>query len=662
VSIGKSVGRGAGLALACALAFLQPRPVEAATLAPQERLCDPSFQDCRADILTYINQETVGIDIGFWMMTDARYSNALVAAWQRGVRIRVLMDPRCVQEHSACDTQNDQLQAAGIPMRNRATSGILHWKMILFAGQGQLEFAGANYAPFEMAPDTPYVNYTDEVVYYTNQASLLQSFMRKFDDLWTSTTEFTNYANVSGPLMRLYPTYAIDPELNFPPDDSYRTRAINAYNAETLKIDVQMFRITDERHSDAMIAALNRGVAVRLITDETEYRNPSRLWDAYNVDKMYHAGVAVRLDAHQGIDHEKAVILYGTGMSIIGSSNWTSPSSDSQREHNLFTTRGWIFTWLQNQFNRKWKNSTGNVETKAFVPLPPDVPVYATPANGATGLATTGAVLKWNGGLWAHLYDIYFGTSSTPPLLSANQKLGPSQSSSDYKSFALPTLQPGTTYYWKIVSKTMAYVTNDGPVWSFTTAGTSGGGGTTTALPSGWSTSDVGSTGAAGSASYSNGTFTVTGAGADVWGTADAFRYAYTTLAGDGSIVARVASVQYTAAWAKAGVMVRGSLSSSSAHAFMLVSAGKGVAFQRRTAGGGTSTSTAGSLSTAPRWVKLTRTGSTLTAYESADGNTWQKIGSDTIALGSTAYIGLAVSSHVNGVLCTATFDHVTVQ
>ena len=50
-------------------------------LAPQERLCDPAFQDCRADMLTYIQQETVEIDMGFWMMNDARYANALVAAF-----------------------------------------------------------------------------------------------------------------------------------------------------------------------------------------------------------------------------------------------------------------------------------------------------------------------------------------------------------------------------------------------------------------------------------------------------------------------------------------------------------------------------------------------------------------------------------------------------
>ena len=47
---------------------------------------------------------------------------------------------------------------------------------------------------------------------------------------------------------------------------------------------------------------------------------------------------------------------------------------------------------------------------------------------------------------------------------------------------------------------------------------------------------DVGATGLAGSASYSNGTFTVKGAGADIWGTADGFFYASQSISGDAQI------------------------------------------------------------------------------------------------------------------------------
>lgn len=746
------------LIIAALVIFLGPgaRGAAAQTLPPQERLCDPTFEDCRADILKYIQQETVQIDMGFWMMTDARYANELVRASQRGVRIRLLMDPRCGGSHPACVPQNEQLRDAGIPMRRRVTSGILHWKMILFAGQGQVEFAGANYAPFELTPEIPYVNFTDEIVYFSKDPSIVQSFMTKFDDLWTSTTEFADYANITAPLTRSYPTYPIDPQLNFAPDESFRTRSINAYRQEQQQIDVMMFRITDEQHTNAMVAAMGRGVPMRLITDETEYRNTSRLWNAYNVDRLYYAGAQLRFDGHQGINHAKLVLLRGMGMSIFGSSNWTSPSSDSQREHNMFTTQPWIYDYLEALFDRKWTNGHGEIETKPFVPLPPNAPAYNLPSNGAVNVATTGVSLRFYAGLWAHLYDIHFGVTPNPPLLEANKRLGPSQWSTDYRSYALPELQPGTTYYWKIVSKTMAHLEAAGPVWSFTTAGTAPNNvppsvsisspaagatftapanvtitasatdsdgtvakveffangtlvgtdtaapfsvvwgnaaagsynltavatdngnasatsspvsitispGGSSALPSGWTAADIGATGAAGSSTFSNGVYSVTGAGDDVWGTADAAQYAYTSLTGDGSIVARVRTIQYVHAWTKAGVMIRNSASPSAAQAFMLVaaSATKGVPFQRRPSDGASSVSSPGSQSTAPRWVKLVRAGNVITGYESGNGVDWTVVGSDTFAMGSTVLVGLAVSSHVTGTTATATFDNVTIS
>lgn len=181
------------------------------------------------------------------------------------------------------------------------------------------------------------------------------------------------------------------------------------------------------------------------------------------------------------------------------------------------------------------------------------------------------------------------------------------------------------------------------------------------ALPAGWSTADIGAVGAAGSASDSGGTFTVSGSGADVWNSADAFRYVYTTMTGDGTIVSRVATEQYVSNWTKAGVMIRESLAPGSRHAFMIVSPGKGLAFQRRVETNGISTNTAGGAGTAPYFVKLTRTGTTIVASVSPNGSTWTTVGSDTIAMAPTVYVGLAVSSHVAGTLATATFTNTAV-
>jgi predicted amidohydrolase/regulation of enolase protein 1 (concanavalin A-like superfamily) len=180
-------------------------------------------------------------------------------------------------------------------------------------------------------------------------------------------------------------------------------------------------------------------------------------------------------------------------------------------------------------------------------------------------------------------------------------------------------------------------------------------------LPAPWQTQDIGAVGVAGRAAASGATFTVEGAGADIWGTADAFRYVWQPVTGDVDVIARVTSIEYVHAWVKAGVMIRETLTADSRHGLMLVSPGKGLAFQRRTATGGISTSTSGITGTAPAWVKLERRGSTIAAFYSWDGSNWTLVASDTIPMAANAYVGIAVSSHDASQLATATFDSVRV-
>jgi phosphatidylserine/phosphatidylglycerophosphate/cardiolipin synthase-like enzyme len=630
-------------------------PSSAAAL---EKLCDPAYEDCRQPLLTLIKNENVAIDVAFWFMTDTSYSNAIIAKWQSGVPVRVLMDTEANAAHSANAAILSQLKSAGIPMRQKTTGGILHWKMMIFQGQNTVEWSGANYSTVAFAPGTPYQDYEDEIIHFTDDPSLVGSFQTKYDDIWVSTSGYANYANVTTPVRR-YPSHPKDPELNFPPSENYRTRAVAAYNAETQSIDVSMFRITDLNHTNAMIAAEKRGVPVRLITDPTEYRNPDRLWHSYNVDKMYAAGIAIKFINHKGVSHEKLVLLSSQNMAIYGSSNWSSPSAASQLEHNLFTTRQNLVTWLRAHWDRKWNNTGPFPETKPFVPLPPSAATLVSPANGATGIATS-VTLKWYGGKWAHKYDVYIGTNaSSLTRVLTDRELGPSETTSEYQSFSVSGLTANTTYYWKIVSRTMANVSATSVTGHFTTAGGSGGGTVGGALPSGWAQRDIGTVGAAGSAGFTSGTFTVKGSGSDIWNAADEFRFVYKTLTGDGSITARVESISNANSWSKAGVMMRETLTPGSKHASMVVSAAKGLAFQRRVKTNGTSASTAGAAAKAPYWVRITRSGATFSAFQSTNGSSWTPLGSVTMNMVATIYVGLAVTSHADGAIATGMFTNV---
>jgi len=455
--------------------------VIAAPARAQESLCDNSFEDCRAPIIQMIRDETVGLDVSFWFMTDTRYSNEIIARWQAGVPVRVLLDLRADANYPANATIRQQLIAAGIPIRHKTTTGINHWKMILYAGQSRMHLSAANFANGSYSPVIPYTNYVDEAVYFTADSAIVTSFMRKFDDLWTDTVHFQNLANIAGPLARSYATFPISPDLNFPPDQDYQDRLIAQLKLETSQIDAAMFRITSGKVPDELIRRVQAGVPVRLITDKSQYRNTAYFWHAYNVDRMYMAGIPVKWkDNATGQDmHQKSIVLYGRDLTVFGSSNWTASSSDTQREHNYFTTKPGFMQWFIQQFERKWNNL--RIDGTAisppmfldFVPGFPEPPVLMSPANGALGIGSS-VTLRWEGGYWAHKYDVYFGTASAPPLVVQDFAPGSATAGvvSTKESFGFAGLQPGVTYYWRIVGKTMANVTRSSTeIYSFTTSG-----------------------------------------------------------------------------------------------------------------------------------------------------------------------------------------------
>ena len=440
-------------------------------LAAQERLCDTQFEDCRAPLLDLIRNETRGIDVAFWFMEDARYVSELIRRHSAGVPVRVLVDQRANASKRLNETILTMLRDGGIPMREKYVGDILHFKMMLFEGQNVVEFSKANYTSPAFVPIEPNVNFDDEAVFFTNDNDLTNSFRRRFDDLWVDAARYRNFANISGTPTRAYSFFPIHPSMNFPPLQDFAVRARSRYDAEPQRMDAIVFRVTDERHSTGMIRAATRGVAVRLITEPGEYRNPVRRWHSKHVDRMYVGGVQIKHRQHAGQTHEAAVVMHGLGEVIFGSSNWTESSAAAQDEHNYFYNpslgKPRFFWWFVDQFERKWNDTANYVP---FRPLPPDAPTYSSPVNLASGVSSS-VTLTWQGGTWAHLYDVYFDTNPNPRLIARDRELG-SPDEGIRETYTINDLLPGTTYYWRVVGKTWAGLGVSGPTWSFTTAGT----------------------------------------------------------------------------------------------------------------------------------------------------------------------------------------------
>ncbi len=164
------------------------------------------------------------------------------------------------------------------------------------------------------------------------------------------------------------------------------------------------------------------------------------------------------------------------------------------------------------------------------------------------------------------------------------------------------------------------------------------------------------------------GAIIMSAAGTDIWNISDEFRFGFRRLTGDGSIAAKVESLDNTNAMARAGVMIRQSLDAGSPFACTVMTPSSGVLFGWRGLPNSTCDSNSVAAIRLAQWVKLTRTGNIFTAQYSADGRTWTEIkGTDgkpvatTITMTGNLYVGLAVTSHAANMTATAMFSGIAI-
>jgi len=322
-----------------------------------------------------------------------------------------------------------------------------------------------------------------------------------------------------------------------------------------------------------------------------------------------------------------------------------------------------------------------------------------SPTNGATGV-TQSPTLSWASGAKTVKHNVYFG-DALGKVTDATPSKGEFKGSLDVGVTTFTPAGPLTfdkTYYWRVDEVNDADPTSPwkGATWSFRVADYLFVNNSQRTLgydnfnspfytemaydvPADWTVNGIEALSlefqgitpppaAKGSTTIDGpGAYTLTGAGTDIWGTSDQFQFGYMKLTGDGSIVAKVESVENKNVWAKGGVMIRQSAAPDSAYAMMCATGGGagtggGVNFQWRASA---SASAAGGPNgpgvACPYWVKLDRVGNVFTAFSSPDGAAWTQLGDpQTIAMTETVLMGVFYTSHVdNKTFGTAKFTNV---
>jgi regulation of enolase protein 1 (concanavalin A-like superfamily) len=277
------------------------------------------------------------------------------------------------------------------------------------------------------------------------------------------------------------------------------------------------------------------------------------------------------------------------------------------------------------------------VTTLSATQGPPAIPL---------GVAISGGTVSWKSMLSATHYSVQRRTSSGG---SSFQTIATDISAT---SFTDPSPTSGATNSYRIISHAGTYASQPSAEVGFVFSG----------LPAGWNQQDIGTVGLAGTTTFSGSAITLQGSGADIWETADGCHFLSQGISGDFVITVRLASMSNTDYWAKAGLMVRETNAAGSKNVSLLVTPESGgTRMQWRISGDGDTSDHRLSLSNAPRWLRILRSGNTFIGWQSEDGATWTDQHTVTFPMNAAVQVGLAVTSHKNDTLNTATFQNVDI-
>ncbi len=134
----------------------------------------------------------------------------------------------------------------------------------------------------------------------------------------------------------------------FSPDDHCPRQIGDLFDHARESADVCVFAITDDRIRDAIERAHDRGVAVRILSDNDKSNDPGS-----DVDYLANRGIPVRLDRSDYHMHHKFAVFDGRCL-LTGSYNWTRTAALENEENLVLTTDPRLVRPFIQTFEKLW--------------------------------------------------------------------------------------------------------------------------------------------------------------------------------------------------------------------------------------------------------------------------------------------------------------------
>ncbi len=137
----------------------------------------------------------------------------------------------------------------------------------------------------------------------------------------------------------------------FSPGENCVNHIIDLINEAYNQLDICVFTISDDRISRAIVDAMKKGVAVRIISDNFKVEDTGS--DILDLSRV---GIPVKLDTSTNHMHHKFMII-DKKIVLTGSYNWTRSAASYNQENIISTDDELVISKFSNEFEKLWLNT-----------------------------------------------------------------------------------------------------------------------------------------------------------------------------------------------------------------------------------------------------------------------------------------------------------------
>lgn len=145
------------------------------------------------------------------------------------------------------------------------------------------------------------------------------------------------------------PAEAARPTVCFSPGDACLRLIVEQLRRARQSLDICVFTLSDDRISAEILAAQQRGIALRIITD-----NDKESDEGSDVQRFRQAGIALAVDRTSAHMHHKFAIIDRKYL-LNGSYNWTRSAAQHNEENLVLSADPVLLTAFSERFEKLWQ-------------------------------------------------------------------------------------------------------------------------------------------------------------------------------------------------------------------------------------------------------------------------------------------------------------------